>query len=52
MTDNLPKLLSFMKMRTARIRQIVLSLRNFSRLDEAAVKAFDIHALIDIEFLI
>lgn len=38
-----PKLLHSMKTGTERIRQIVLSLRNFSRLDEAELKSVDIH---------
>ncbi|MFE1746763.1 ATP-binding protein [Coleofasciculus sp. H7-2] len=37
------KILSSMKVGAERIRQIVLSLRNFSRLDEAEMKAVDIH---------
>ncbi|MEW5858472.1 MAG: ATP-binding protein [Cyanobacteriota bacterium] len=37
------KILSSMKFGAERIRQIVLSLRNFSRLDEADMKAVDIH---------
>ncbi|MGP1382359.1 MAG: sensor histidine kinase [Thainema sp.] len=41
--DDLPKLLASMKMGADRIRQIVLSLRNFSRLDEAEVKPVDLH---------
>ncbi|WP_148662771.1 PAS domain S-box protein [Scytonema hofmannii] len=41
--DDLGKLLSSMKMGTNRIREIVLSLRNFSRLDEAEKKPVDIH---------
>lgn len=41
--EDLPKLLASMKMGVGRIRQIVLSLRNFSRLDEAGCKAVDIH---------
>jgi len=40
---DLPKTLSSMKMGTDRIRQIVLSLRNFSRLDEAECKDVDLH---------
>ncbi|AFY41313.1 ATP-binding protein [Nostoc sp. PCC 7107] len=51
MTD-LPKLLSSMKIGADRIRQIVLSLRNFSRLDEAEYKAVDIHEGIDSTLLI
>ncbi|MFK8186251.1 MAG: ATP-binding protein [Phormidesmis sp.] len=38
-----PKLLSSMKLGTQRIKAIVNSLRNFSRLDEADFKAVDIH---------
>ncbi|MEH1968338.1 PAS domain-containing sensor histidine kinase [Nostoc sp.] len=44
---DLPKLLSSMKMGADRIKQIVLSLRNFSRMDEAESKAVDIHLGID-----
>lgn len=51
MTD-LPQLLSSMKIGADRIRQIVLSLRNFSRLDEAQYKAVDIHQGIDSTLLI
>jgi signal transduction histidine kinase/PAS domain-containing protein len=40
---DLPKILSSMKTGSDRIRQIVLSLRNFSRLDEAEMKQVDIH---------
>jgi PAS domain S-box-containing protein len=45
--DDLPKLLTSMMIGSDRIRQIVLSLRNFSRLDEADMKAVDIHDGID-----
>ncbi len=45
--DDLTKLVQSMRMGTERIRQIVLSLRNFSRLDEAELKAVDIHEGID-----
>lgn len=41
--EDLPKVLSSMKLGADRIRQIVLSLRNFSRLDEADLKAVDLH---------
>lgn len=41
--EDLAKILSSMKIGTDRIRQIVLSLRNFSRMDEAEFKAVDIH---------
>jgi two-component system NtrC family sensor kinase len=43
LTSDLPKLLSSMKVGSQRIRQIVLSLRNFSRLDEAEMKRVDLH---------
>lgn len=41
--DDFPKMLSSMHLGAERIRQIVLSLRNFSRLDEAEMKPVDIH---------
>ena len=41
--EDLPKLLESMAVGTDRIREIVLSLRNFSRLDEAAAKTVDLH---------
>ncbi|AFY44499.1 PAS domain S-box protein [Nostoc sp. PCC 7107] len=44
---DLPRLLSSMKIGAERITQIVLSLRNFSRMDEAECKAVDIHSGID-----
>ncbi len=50
--EDLIKLLQSMKLGTDRIRQIVLSLRNFSRLDEAEFKAVDIHEGIDNTLLI
>jgi signal transduction histidine kinase len=40
-------MLQSMKVGTERIREIVLSLRNFSRLDEAEFKAVDIHEGLD-----
>lgn len=49
---DLSKLLSSMQMGTERIRQIVLSLRNFSRLDEAQVKSVDLHEGINNTLLI
>ncbi|MEP0916415.1 ATP-binding protein [Leptolyngbya sp. DQ-M1] len=52
LAGDLPKMLTSMRMGTDRIRQIVLSLRNFSRLDEAAVKPVDIHEGIDNTLLI
>ena len=51
LTD-LPKLLKSMKMGAERIRQIVLSLKNFSRLDEAEQKQVDIHEGIESTLLI
>jgi predicted ATPase/signal transduction histidine kinase len=45
--EDLPKLLESMKVGTTRIRNIVLGLRNFSRLDEAEMKPVDIHEGID-----
>ena len=50
--EDLPKLLSSMEMGSERIRQIVLSLRNFSRLDEAEMKRADIHEGINNTLLI
>lgn len=50
--EDLPKILSSMRMGADRIRQIVLSLRNFSRLDEAEMKWVDIHEGIDNALLI
>ncbi|MFW9261147.1 ATP-binding protein [Nostoc sp. CALU 546] len=49
---DLLKLLSSIKIGAERIREIVLSLRNFSRLDEAEYKAVDIHEGIDSTLLI
>jgi len=45
--EDLPQMLSSMKIGTERIRNIVLSLRNFSRLDESDKKLADIHEGID-----
>ena len=45
--DDLPKLLASMKNGADRICGIVSSLRNFSRLSEAEIKAVDIHAGIE-----
>ncbi|MGK7924912.1 MAG: sensor histidine kinase [Spirulina sp.] len=41
--EDLPKILQSMNVGANRIRQLVLSLRNFSRLDESATKASNIH---------
>ncbi|MEL6164354.1 MAG: ATP-binding protein, partial [Cyanobacteria bacterium J06628_3] len=46
------KILNSMKQGTQRIREIVLSLRNFSRLDEAEFKAVNIHEGIDSTLMI
>lgn len=50
--EDLPKILSSMKIGTERIKEIVLSLRNFSRLDEAAYKAANIHEGLDSTLMI
>jgi two-component system, NtrC family, sensor kinase len=50
--SDLPQLLSSMKVGAERIREIVLSLRTFSRLDEAEMKAVNIHQGIDSTLLI
>jgi PAS domain S-box-containing protein len=50
--DDLPKLLTSIKTGTQRIQAIVQSLRSFSRLDEADVKAVDIHEGIDSTLMI
>ncbi|BAZ32421.1 multi-sensor signal transduction histidine kinase [Cylindrospermum sp. NIES-4074] len=49
---DLPKLLTSMKVGAQRIKDIVLSLRNFSRLDEAEKKAVNIHEGIDSTLMI
>ncbi|MEG4963888.1 MULTISPECIES: CHASE domain-containing protein [unclassified Microcoleus] len=51
-TEDLPKILKSMNLGAERIRQIVLSLRNFSRLDEAEMKSVDIHQGIDSTLMI
>ncbi|MEG4278673.1 response regulator [Microcoleus sp. MON1_C1] len=50
--DDMPKMLSSMKLGAERIRQIVLTLRNFSRLDEAEMKPVNIHEGIDSSLVI
>ncbi len=52
LVEDLQKMLSSMKMGTDRICDIVLSLRNFSRMDEAEFKAVDIHEGIESTLLI
>jgi len=50
--EDLPKVLHSMKLGAERIRQIVLTLRNFSRLDEAEMKPIDIHEGLDSTLLL
>lgn len=50
--EDLNKVFPSIKSGAERIRQIVLSLRNFSRLDEAEIKAVDIHDGINSTLLI
>ena len=50
--EDLPKLLRSMQVGAERIREIVLSLRKFSRIDEAELKAVDIHDGIDTTLMI
>lgn len=45
--EDLPKTLQSMQMGTERIKQIVLSLRTFSRMDEAEYKTVDLHHGLD-----
>jgi predicted ATPase/signal transduction histidine kinase len=50
--EDLPKLLNSIEIGTSRICNIVLGLRNFSRLDEAEMKCVDIHEGIENTFMI
>ncbi|MTJ07297.1 ATP-binding sensor histidine kinase [Anabaena sp. UHCC 0204] len=50
--QDLPKILNSMMVGSERIRKIVLGLRNFSRLDESAMKPVDIHEGIDSTLMI
>ncbi|HEY9904185.1 MAG TPA: urea ABC transporter substrate-binding protein [Candidatus Sericytochromatia bacterium] len=52
MIEDLPKVLSSMETGTERIRRLVLSLRNFSRLDQSQMQAVDLHEGIDSTLLI
>lgn len=45
--EDLPKLLSSMQIGADRIQQLVLSMRNFSRMDQSEMKRVDIHEGID-----
>ena len=51
-SDDLPKILTSMKMGADRISQLVLSLRTFSHLDEAGMKPVDLHEGIESTLLI
>ncbi|MEH2241136.1 GAF domain-containing sensor histidine kinase [Nostoc sp.] len=51
-SDDLPKILTSMKMGADRISRLVLSLRSFSRLDESGMKPVDLHEGIDSTLLI
>ncbi|HEY9748331.1 MAG TPA: PAS domain S-box protein [Allocoleopsis sp.] len=50
--EDLPKLLDSMQVGAERIQKIVTSLRTFSRMDEAEVKAVDLHDGIDSTLMI
>ncbi|MEG4010171.1 PAS domain S-box protein [Microcoleus sp. Pol11C1] len=50
--EDLPKMLNSMRVGVERISNIVLSLRNFSRLDESEMKLVDLHEGIDSTLLI
>lgn len=50
--EDLPKMLSSMKVGATRIRDIVRSLRNFSRLDESDMKSVNLHEGIDSTLMI
>jgi PAS domain S-box-containing protein len=52
LVEDLPKMLTSMRVGADRIREIVLTLRNFSRLDEAEMKPVNIHEGIDSTLLI
>ncbi|AFY43174.1 AAA family ATPase [Nostoc sp. PCC 7107] len=47
LVEDLPKTIDSMKIGSSRIRDIILGLRNFSRLDESDMKPVDIHEGID-----
>ncbi|HEY9702151.1 MAG TPA: ATP-binding protein, partial [Allocoleopsis sp.] len=50
--EDLPKLVNSMKLGVNRIKNIILSLRNFARLDEAELKSVDLHEGLDNTLLI
>ncbi|MCL6435733.1 MAG: HAMP domain-containing histidine kinase [Leptolyngbyaceae cyanobacterium HOT.MB2.61] len=52
LVEDMPRLLASMKVGADRIKSIVSSLRNFSRMDESEVKAVNIHEGIDSTLMI
>ena len=50
--EDLPKVISSIKAGTERVREIVTSLRTFSRLDESEIKSVDLHEGIDSTLMI
>ena len=52
LVEDIEKILGSLQMGTERVRDIVVSLRNYSRLDEAAIKDVDIHEGINSTLLI
>lgn len=52
LSEDMPRLLSSMKVGADRIQKIVLALRNFSRMDEAEVKEVNLHEGIDSTLMI
>jgi PAS domain S-box-containing protein len=52
LVEDLPKLLASMRVGAERIQQIVASLRNFSRMDEADMKSVNVHEGIDSTLMI
>lgn len=52
LAEDFPKLITSLQMGTERIQEIVLSLRNFARVDETEMQQVDIHSGIDSTLLI
>jgi two-component system, NtrC family, sensor kinase len=52
LSHDVPKLLNSMETGTCRIKEVVLSLRNFSRLDESEYKSVNLHEGIDSTLLL
>lgn len=52
LNEDLPKILASLKIGAERIRKLVLSLRNFSRLEQSEMKPVDIHDGLDSTLLI